>query len=99
MTRPARSTLICTSCIVFKATFDSVENRWIALQNYELLRARKFAENAYNHELARELRSFGYSIRNQARGISKSKEFLTNCVSGSRNGMQKLKKPSRDYWS
>ena len=37
-----------------------VENRWKALQNYELLRARKFAENAYYHEFARELRSFGY---------------------------------------
>jgi len=57
-----------THCIVFNATFDSVENRWKALQNYELLRARKFAENAYYHELARELRSFGYRIRNRARG-------------------------------
>ncbi|SRR6266545_530490 len=57
-----------THCIVFNATFDSTENRWKALQNYELLRARKFAENAYCHELARELRSFGYRIRNHARG-------------------------------
>jgi conjugative relaxase-like TrwC/TraI family protein len=45
-----------THCIVFNATFDPVENRWKALQNYELLRARKFAENVYYHELARELR-------------------------------------------
>lgn len=57
-----------THCIVFNATFDSAENRWKALQNYELLRARKFAENAYYHELARELRSFGYGVRNRARG-------------------------------
>ena len=57
-----------THCIVFNATFDAVENRWKALQNYELLRARKFAENAYYHELARELRSFGYSIRNRISG-------------------------------
>jgi len=57
-----------THCIVFNATFDSVENRWKALQNYELLRARKFAENAYYHELARELRRFGYCIRNLPRG-------------------------------
>jgi conjugative relaxase-like TrwC/TraI family protein len=57
-----------THCIVFNATFDPVENRWKALQNYELLRARKFAENAYYHELARELRDFGYQIRNRARG-------------------------------
>ncbi|MEI6083136.1 MAG: MobF family relaxase [Verrucomicrobiota bacterium] len=59
---------IHTHCIVFNATFDSVENRWKALQNYELLRARKFAENAYYHELARELRGFGYRIRNRAAG-------------------------------
>jgi conjugative relaxase-like TrwC/TraI family protein len=57
-----------THCIVFNATFDSVEKRWKALQNYELLRARKFAENAYYHELARELRGFGYRICNRARG-------------------------------
>src|SRR5438477_3863531 len=57
-----------THCIVFNATFDPVEGRWKALQNYELLRARKFAENAYYHELARELRSFGYRIHNRARG-------------------------------
>ena len=57
-----------THCVVFNATFDPVEQRWKALQNYELLRARKFAENAYYHELARQLRSFGYQIRNQARG-------------------------------
>jgi conjugative relaxase-like TrwC/TraI family protein len=57
-----------THCIVFNATFDPVENRWKALQNYELLRARKFAENAYYHDLARELQTFGYRIRNRARG-------------------------------
>ena len=57
-----------THCIVFNATFDAAENRWKALQNYELLRARKFAENTYYHELARELCSFGYSIRNRISG-------------------------------
>jgi len=57
-----------THCIVFNATFDQVEGRWKALQNYELLRARKFAEHAYYHELARELRPFGYRIHNRARG-------------------------------
>ena len=57
-----------THCIVFNATFDPKENRWKALQNHELLRARKFAENAYYHELARDLRAFGYSIRNRAQG-------------------------------
>jgi conjugative relaxase-like TrwC/TraI family protein len=57
-----------THCIVFNATFDAMENRWKALQNYELLRARKFAENVYYHELARKLRGLGYEIRNLARG-------------------------------
>jgi conjugative relaxase-like TrwC/TraI family protein len=57
-----------THCIVFNATFDAAENRWKALQNFELLQARKFAENLYYHELARKLRGFGYEIRNQARG-------------------------------
>jgi len=57
-----------THGIVFNATFDPVENRWKALENYELLRARKFAENVYYHELARDLRSFGYQIRNLPRG-------------------------------
>jgi hypothetical protein len=41
-------------CTVFNATFDSVEHGWTALQNHELLRARKFAENAHYHELARQ---------------------------------------------
>jgi conjugative relaxase-like TrwC/TraI family protein len=57
-----------THCVVFNATFDAVENRWKALQNYELLRARKFAENVYYHELACKLRGFGYETRNLARG-------------------------------
>jgi hypothetical protein len=33
-----------------------------------MLRARKFAENVYYHELARQLQHFGYQIHNQARG-------------------------------
>ena len=55
-------------CIVFNATFDPVEHRWKALQNHEMLQARKYVENVYYHELARELRSFGYEIENHARG-------------------------------
>ncbi len=57
-----------THCVIFNATFDPAERRWKALQNYGLLQARKFAENVYYHELARQLRGFGYSIRNRARG-------------------------------
>ena len=55
-------------CVLFNATHDAKEDRWKALQNYEMLRAQKFAENVYYHELARELGRFGYEIENQARG-------------------------------
>jgi len=57
-----------THCIVFNATFDPAEQRWKALQNYEMLRARKYVEAIYYHELVRELRRFGYGIKNQSRG-------------------------------
>ncbi|MGA2279601.1 MAG: MobF family relaxase [Verrucomicrobiota bacterium] len=73
-----------THCVVFNATLDAAENRWKALQNYELLRARKFAENVYYHELARNLRGFGYEIRNLARGdfqIEGISEGVCECFS------------------
>ena len=57
-----------THCIIFNATHDRKEDCWKALQNYEMLGAQKYAENVYYHELARELRRFGYSIANSARG-------------------------------
>ena len=57
-----------THCIVFNASFDATENRWKALENYEMLRARKYVENVYYHELTKDLRGFGYSIRNHPRG-------------------------------
>ena len=55
-------------CIVFNATRDPVEGRWKALQNFEMLRARKYVENVYYHELARELKQCGYQIVNHPRG-------------------------------
>ena len=55
-------------CIVFNATYDGVEGRWKALQNSEMLWARKFVENVYYHELARDLRRFGYELKNKPRG-------------------------------
>jgi conjugative relaxase-like TrwC/TraI family protein len=57
-----------THCILFNATFDPTEQRWKALQNYEMLRARKYVEAVYYHELIRDLRRFGYGIKNQSRG-------------------------------
>jgi conjugative relaxase-like TrwC/TraI family protein len=55
-------------CVVFNATFDPVEHRWKALQTFEMVRARKYVENVYYHELARELRGFGYSLKDNPRG-------------------------------
>lgn len=57
-----------THCIVFNATHDRQEGCWKALQNFEMLGAQKYVENVYYHELARTLRSFGYTIQNNARG-------------------------------
>jgi conjugative relaxase-like TrwC/TraI family protein len=57
-----------THCVMFNATFDASEGRWKALSNYEMLQTRKFAENVYYHEFARELRRFGYEIENNPRG-------------------------------
>ncbi len=56
-----------THCIVMNATFDPEENRWKALQNYEMLKAQKFVENLYYHELSKGLRRLGYEIENNAR--------------------------------
>jgi conjugative relaxase-like TrwC/TraI family protein len=55
-------------CIVFNATHDPVEGRWKALQTFEMLRARKYVENVYYHELARDLKQWGYNIVNHPRG-------------------------------
>ncbi|MDT4967821.1 MAG: hypothetical protein QOJ64_2558 [Acidobacteriota bacterium] len=57
-----------THCIIFNGTHDPQEGCWKALQNYEMLGAQKYVENVYYHELARALRSFGYTIQNNARG-------------------------------
>ncbi|HTS18492.1 MAG TPA: MobF family relaxase [Verrucomicrobiae bacterium] len=55
-------------CIVFNATRDSVEGRWKALQNFEMLRARKYVENVYYHELVRDLKRWGYQVDTRPRG-------------------------------
>jgi conjugative relaxase-like TrwC/TraI family protein len=57
-----------THCVVFNATHDPVENCWKALENQEMFKARKYAEAIYYHELAKDLKRFGYRIRNRARG-------------------------------
>jgi len=55
-------------CIIFNATRDQVEDRWKALETYEMLSACKYVENVYYHELARDLRRFGYELENNRRG-------------------------------
>ncbi|MEO8350201.1 MAG: MobF family relaxase [Chthoniobacteraceae bacterium] len=57
-----------THCIVFNATFDAEEKRWKALHHHQMLVAQKYVENVYYHELARDLRRFGYEIENRTRG-------------------------------
>lgn len=57
-----------THCILFNATWDAEQGRRKALSNYEMLRAQKYVENVYYHELARGLRVCGYSITNRKRG-------------------------------
>ncbi len=57
-----------THCIVFNATFDPVENPWKAIQNRDMLRAKKLVEQLYYHELSRDLKQLGYSVSNRSRG-------------------------------
>jgi conjugative relaxase-like TrwC/TraI family protein len=70
-----------THCIMFNATHDSAESRWKALSNFEMLRARKLAENVYYHELAKDLSNYGYAIQNHPRGdfeiVGVSKEICS----------------------
>ncbi|HZP59611.1 MAG TPA: MobF family relaxase [Opitutaceae bacterium] len=56
-----------THCVVMNATFDAAENRWKALQASGMYHARKFAENAYYHELCQGLRLLGYELESNAR--------------------------------
>src|SRR5438445_5752611 len=55
-------------CILFNATRDTVENRWKALETYEMLQAKKFVENVYYHEMARSLTRSGYQVQSKPRG-------------------------------
>src|SRR5205823_4446953 len=55
-------------CILFNATKDGMEQRWKALEPYEMLQAKKFTETVYYHELTRSLTRLGYHARNNPRG-------------------------------
>lgn len=54
--------------VVFNATFDAEEDRWKAVQNSEMLRAQKFVEGVYFHELRREVERMGYAVEENGRG-------------------------------
>src|SRR6266545_5749447 len=55
-------------CILFNATKDKTENRWKALEPYEMLKAKKFTETVYYHELVRSLVRCGYRVQDKPRG-------------------------------
>jgi conjugative relaxase-like TrwC/TraI family protein len=68
-----------THCIVMNATFDPTERKWKALQNFEMLKAQKFVENLYYHELSKGLKQLGYPIENNVRDFeikAVSKELI-----------------------
>jgi len=87
-----------THCIVFNATFDSVEARWKALQNHDMLSAQKFIENVYYHELSRRLRRFGYGVENQRRGDFEIKG-VSPALRSSRNATKRLTKRRASCWN
>lgn len=67
-------------CIIFNATRDQVEDRWKALETYEMLSACKFVENVYYHELAKSLRCYGYEFENSRRGDFEVKEISQTLI-------------------
>ncbi|HEU6448279.1 MAG TPA: MobF family relaxase [Verrucomicrobiae bacterium] len=67
-------------CVVFNATFDATEEKWKALETYEMLQAAKYAENVYYHELAQTLKQFGYDIQNNQRGDFEIKGISTELI-------------------
>jgi len=66
-----------THVCVMNVTFDAVENRWKALEPYEMLQAKKFTENVYYHELVRSLTRFGYQVQSKPRPRSQSVSYVT----------------------
>jgi len=54
--------------VIFNGTRDEAEGCWKALETYEMLAACKFVENVYYHELAKDLRRYGYELENSRRG-------------------------------
>jgi len=51
-----------THCVVANATFDEVRQEWVALSEFEMLKAIRYAGKVYQNELARRVKSLGYDI-------------------------------------
>lgn len=58
-----------THLLVFNCTQDPGDNdKWKALQNYEMLKNQRFISSVYDYELCRELKKMGYAIRSKGKG-------------------------------
>ncbi|HTV40728.1 MAG TPA: MobF family relaxase [Candidatus Sulfotelmatobacter sp.] len=55
-------------CILFNATWDTVEGRWKALEACDMVAVQKFVRNVYYHEMVRSLQRLGYGVENNPRG-------------------------------
>lgn len=55
-----------THCVVFNATHDAVEDRWKALDPTEILRAERFVDAIYQHELAKGLVKSGHAVTRES---------------------------------
>jgi len=60
-------------CVTANATWDSVKGRWVALSEYEILKAIRYSGKVYQNEMARACIMLGYDIdfvRDGKRGIT-----------------------------
>ncbi|MGE3311769.1 MAG: MobF family relaxase, partial [Limisphaerales bacterium] len=58
-----------THYVVFNATWDSVENRWKALQTERIFERMTFFTEVYRNDLARRVQDIGYAIRPTEHGF------------------------------
>jgi len=51
-----------THCVTANATWDSVKGRWVALSEYEMVKAIRYAGKVFQNEMARSCIKLGYDI-------------------------------------
>ncbi|CAN5471072.1 hypothetical protein BH09VER1_BH09VER1_26470 [soil metagenome] len=56
-----------THAVVFNCT-QAADGKWMALQNFEILKAQKYLNAIYEHSLCRRLHAIGYETRPKANG-------------------------------